>query len=149
MAVDAGLWPTRRSVADYGYESDARGRDGGVRQKVGGRWSNISQAQRRSSWDFPKTARFQFFQQPASCLLEREDCTLKAWYPSLYAPRTGGAYDGHHRTAGIAGCTRRHSGGVAARGARTEQIRCTSAEICAPCRPDSYRSSCYDRQYHS
>ena len=32
------------------------------------------------------------------------------WYPSLYAPRTGGAYDSHHRTAGIAGCTRRRAG---------------------------------------
>jgi hypothetical protein len=48
--------------------------------------------------------------------LEREDCTLVVWYRSLYAPRTGGAYDSHHRTAGIAGCTRRR-GGVAARGA--------------------------------
>src|SRR5215831_8729922 len=47
-------------------------------------------------------------------LLEREDCTLVAWYPSLYAPRTGGAYDSHHRTAGIAGRTRRRGGGVAA-----------------------------------
>src|SRR5262249_29751922 len=36
---------------------------------------------------------------------------------SLYAPRTGGAYDSHHQTAGIAGRTRR-SGRVAARGAR-------------------------------
>src|SRR5262245_14573913 len=41
--------------------------------------------------------------------LHREDCTLVAWYRSLYAPRTGGAYDSHHRTAGIAGC-----GGAAA-----------------------------------
>jgi ABC transporter substrate binding protein len=40
-------------------------------------------------------------------VLEREDCTLVAWYPSLYAPRTGGAYGSHHRTAGIAGRTRR------------------------------------------
>ena len=32
-------------------------------------------------------------------LLEREDCTLVAWYPSLYAPRAGGAYDSHHWTA--------------------------------------------------
>src|SRR5262249_563109 len=38
-------------------------------------------------------------------LLEREDDTLVAWYRSIYAPRTGGAYDSHHRTAGIAGCT--------------------------------------------
>src|SRR5262249_37022941 len=44
------------------------------------------------------------------------DSTLVAWYPALYAPRTGGAYDGHHRTAGIAGRTRRRGGGVAARG---------------------------------
>src|SRR5262249_12779328 len=49
--------------------------------------------------------------------LHREDCTFVAWYRSLYAPRTGGAYDSHHRTAGIAGCTRRRGGGVAARGA--------------------------------
>src|SRR5215470_7880307 len=45
------------------------------------------------------------------------DSTLVAWYPSLYAPRTGGAYDSHHRTAGVAGRTRRR-GRVAARGAR-------------------------------
>src|SRR5215510_2196533 len=25
-----------------------------------------------------------------------------AWYPSLYAPHAGGAYDSHHRTAGRA-----------------------------------------------
>src|SRR6266700_754436 len=60
-----------------------------------------------------------------------EDCTLVAWYPCLnvktarswrgivaYAPRAGGAYDSHHRTAGIAGRTRRCGGGVAARGER-------------------------------
>ena len=47
-------------------------------------------------------------------LLEREDCTLAAWYRSIYAPRTGGAYDSHHRTAGIAGRTRRRGGRVAA-----------------------------------
>ena len=55
-------------------------------------------------------------QHPA--LLEREDCTLVAWYRSLYAPRTGGAYDSHHRTTGVAGCTRRRGGRVAARCAR-------------------------------
>jgi hypothetical protein len=53
-----------------------------------------------------------------SALLERQDCTLLAWYRSLYAPRTGGAYDGRHRTAEIAGCTRRRGSRVAARGAR-------------------------------
>src|SRR6516165_6785933 len=35
------------------------------------------------------------------------DSTLVTWYRSVYAPRTGGAYDSHHRTSGIAGCTRR------------------------------------------
>jgi len=34
-----------------------------------------------------------------------------------YAPRAEGAYDSHHRTAGIAGRTRRRGRGVAARGA--------------------------------
>src|SRR5215813_6482735 len=51
---------------------------------------------------------------------EREDCTLVAWYSSFYAPRTGGAYDSHHRTAGIAGRAQRRGGCVAARGARAD-----------------------------
>ena len=46
------------------------------------------------------------------------DSTLVAWYRSVYAPRAGGAYDSHPRTAGIAGCTRRRGGGKAAGGAR-------------------------------
>src|SRR6516162_10520279 len=41
-----------------------------------------------------------------------------AWYRSIYAPRTGGAYDSHPRTAGIAGRTRRRGCCVATRGAR-------------------------------
>src|SRR5262245_28949533 len=45
------------------------------------------------------------------------DSTLAAWYRSLYAPRTGGAYDSHHRTAGVAGRTGRRRDSVAARGA--------------------------------
>src|SRR6516165_6518793 len=44
-------------------------------------------------------------QHPA--LLERQDYSVVAWYRSLYAPRTGGAYDSHHRTTGIAGRTQR------------------------------------------
>jgi len=55
-------------------------------------------------------------QHPA--LLERKDGTLVAWYCCVYAPRTGGAYDSQHRTAGIAGRTRQRGGGAAARGAR-------------------------------
>src|SRR6516162_7091573 len=58
------------------------------------------------------------FLRPHPALLEREDCTLVTWYRSHYAPRAGGAYDSHHRTAEIAGRTRRRGGGVAARGAR-------------------------------
>src|SRR5262249_23735301 len=54
--------------------------------------------------------------EATGALLQRQDCTLVTWYSSLYAPRTGGAYDSHHRTAGIAGYTRRR-GSVAARGA--------------------------------
>src|SRR5262249_9023045 len=49
---------------------------------------------------------------------DREDCTPMVWYRSLYAPRTGGAYDSHHRTAGIAGCTWRRGDRVAARARR-------------------------------
>src|SRR6516225_7105804 len=48
---------------------------------------------------------------------EREDCTLVAWYGYLCAPRAGGAYDSHHRTAGIAGRARRRGSRFAARGA--------------------------------
>src|SRR5262249_53461746 len=51
----------------------------------------------------------------AGCRAVR-DSTLVAWYRCIYAPRTGGAYDSHHRTAGIAGCTWRRGGHVAARG---------------------------------
>src|SRR5215470_17114705 len=52
----------------------------------------------------------------AGCRAVR-DSTLVACYRSVYAPRTGGAYDSHHRTAGIAGRTRRRGGRVAAHGA--------------------------------
>src|SRR6516164_2651520 len=45
--------------------------------------------------------------------------TARSWRATVpYAPRTGGAYDSRHRTAGIAGRTRRRGGRVAARGAR-------------------------------
>jgi hypothetical protein len=44
------------------------------------------------------------------------DSTLVTWYRCLYAPRAGGAYDSHHRTAGIAGRPRRRGRRVAARG---------------------------------
>src|SRR5262245_22299002 len=52
----------------------------------------------------------------AGCRAVR-DSTLVAWYRSIYAPHAGGAYDSHHRTAGIAGCTRRRGGVMAALGA--------------------------------
>ena len=43
-----------------------------------------------------------------------------AWYRYFYAPHAGGAYDSHHRTAGIAGRTRRRGRRVAA-AARAQQ----------------------------
>src|SRR5262245_60730955 len=49
----------------------------------------------------------------AGCRAVR-DSTLVAWYRSIYAPRTGGAYDSHHRTAGIDSRARRRGGRVAA-----------------------------------
>src|SRR5262245_28767594 len=52
------------------------------------------------------------------------------WYRSLYAPRTGGAHDSHHRTAGIAGRTRRRGGGVAARRARSS-LSGHGASVCS------------------
>src|SRR5215831_171975 len=58
----------------------------------------------------------------AACRAVR-DSTLVTWYRSFYAPRTGGAYDSHHRTAGIAGRTRRRGGCVAARGARAAMAK--------------------------
>jgi len=47
-----------------------------------------------------------------------------AWYPSLYAPRAGGAYDSHHRTAGFLSHARRRGCGVlAARAQQGERMR--------------------------
>src|SRR5262249_387670 len=40
-----------------------------------------------------------------------------------YAPRTGGAYDSHHQTAGIADRAGRRSGVMAARGARAAMAK--------------------------
>ena len=56
----------------------------------------------------------------AGCRAVR-DSTLVAWYRSIYAPRTGGAYDSHHRTAGIVGRARRRGSSVAACGARAAE----------------------------
>ena len=46
--------------------------------------------------------------------------TARSWRAivAFTHPRTGGAHDSYHRTAGIAGRTRRCGGGVAARGER-------------------------------
>src|SRR5262249_46032110 len=54
---------------------------------------------------------------PALGVAAVRDSTRLAWYRCHHAPRTGGAYDSHHRTAGIAGRIWRR-GRVAARGAR-------------------------------
>src|SRR5215470_718621 len=55
------------------------------------------------------------------------DSTLVAWYSSVYAPRTGGAYDGHHRTARVAGRTRWRGCRVAAAGPRAARRRAPAA----------------------
>src|SRR5262249_21390673 len=47
------------------------------------------------------------------------DSTLMAWYLCLYAPRTGGAYDSHHRTAEIVGRARRRCVAAGRAGATT------------------------------
>src|SRR5262249_49495 len=67
---------------------------------------------------YPTNTASSIFGGGLPALLERQDCTFVAWYPSLYAPRAGGAHDSHHRTAGVASRTRRRGGSVAARGAR-------------------------------
>src|SRR5215470_10040939 len=87
--------------ADARLQADARGRYGGVRQVMA---AGVS---RRKRW-----------KQPASCLLEPARLSAHGVVPCHYAPSHGSAYDSHHRTAGIAGCTRRRGGRVAARGAR-------------------------------
>src|SRR5262249_5130687 len=51
--------------------------------------------------------------RPACAGATRYDSALVAWDPSLYAPRTRGVHDSHHRTAGIAGRARRRGGRVA------------------------------------
>src|SRR5262245_52425125 len=71
-------------------------------------------------------------QRRCPALLEREDGTLVAWYRSPYAPRTGGAYDSHHRTAGIAGCTRRRGGWMASRRSCTVDDAANSSDDSEP-----------------
>ena|SRR5437016_13521239 len=57
-------------------------------------------------------------------LLEREEA--RSWRGIVaYAPRAEGAYDSHHRTAGIAGRTRRCGGGVAVAASALSGIRAT------------------------
>ena len=57
-----------------------------------------------------------------------------SWYPSLYAPRTGGAYDSHHRTAGIAGRARRRGGCV-----RAQQTKPPIIEFMGESTPEGQR----------
>src|SRR5262249_48514783 len=56
----------------------------------------------------------------ATAILPSLNVKTARWWRGivLYAPRAGGVYDSHHRTAEIAGRTRRRGGRVAARGAR-------------------------------
>jgi hypothetical protein len=52
-----------------------------------------------------------------------------AWYRCHYAPRAGGAYDSHHWTAGIAGCTRRRGIFEFRWAERVEQLPELAAEL--------------------
>src|SRR5215831_10546014 len=97
--------------------------DGSVRQELAAGFVLRSEGRsafggKAENWAFPLSTPKPDDSNQHPALLEREDCTLVAWYPSLYAPRTGGAYDSHHRTSGIAGRTRRCDCGVADPGAR-------------------------------
>src|SRR5262249_42045477 len=58
-----------------------------------------------------------FWRSPAPGAALLGDSTLVACYRSVTHLAREGAYDSHHRTAGIAGRSWRRSGGVAARGA--------------------------------
>src|SRR5262249_30947342 len=58
------------------------------------------------------------FTAPGSALLGQHARSVVSLF---YAPRTGGAYDSHHRTAGIAGRTLRRRSRVAARGIGLEE----------------------------
>ena len=94
--------------------------DGSIRQELAAGFVLRSEGRsafggKAENWAFPLSTPKPDDSNEHPALLEREDCTLMAWYRSLYAPRAGGAYDSHHRTVGIAGCTRRR-GGVVARG---------------------------------
>src|SRR5215471_7843848 len=105
MAVDAGLWPPRRPLADLLLRADARGRDGCVREELA---AGVVQSK-------PKTV------VEATSILPSLNGKTAHWRRGILpfnAPRAGGAYDSHHRTAGIAGRTRRRGCRVAARGTR-------------------------------
>src|SRR5262249_503225 len=78
--------------------------------------SDRSEADMRTSWRTSEGDGVAHTVGAVTALLEREDYTRVAWYRCLYAPSRGRGYDSHHRTAGIAGCTRRRGGVVAARG---------------------------------
>ena len=104
-AVDLAFGRHEDRTLTHGYAVDARRRGGGVRQELA---AGVVQ--------FKPTTEVEATSILPS--LKRQDYSVAAWYPSLYAPRTGGAYDSHHRTAGILGGTRRRGSRVATRGAR-------------------------------
>jgi len=92
--------------------------DGSVRQELAAGFVLRSEGRstfggKAENWAFPLSTPKPDDSNQHPALLEREDCTLAAWYRALYAPRTGGAYDSHHRTAGIAGRTWRRGSCVA------------------------------------
>src|SRR5437763_17086281 len=81
--------------------------------KATSQWLNLSSPKGKATrgWSIAGRSKDQY---PA--LFERQDCTLLKCYHLIYARRTGGAYDSHNRTAGVAGRARRRVGRVVARG---------------------------------
>ena len=83
-------------------------------------WTIVEQPDTGCAGVEPMLCALHRWKQPASCLVDGK--TARSWRGIVsYAPRTGGAYDSHHRTAGIAGCTRRRGCRRAARGARAAE----------------------------
>ena len=96
--------------------------------------SDRSEADMKTSWRTSEGDGVAHTVGAVTALLEREDYTRVAWYVAFTHPRAGGAYDSHHRMAGIAGCTRRRGCRVAARGTRARALPASmndhSASLC-------------------
>src|SRR5215471_18632546 len=97
-------------------QGEARGRDGGVRQEL---------AAGAVQWK-PRTE-----VEATSILLSLNVKTVRSWRGIVAFTHLAreGAYDSHHRTAGIAGCTRRRGSGLAARGRRPQTLQNVASPV--------------------